>query len=58
MKLKELGGYKMIICNENEHGEIVYDNTKFKECTACIRIKELLSDIRDLRDEILDNTIY
>jgi len=40
----------MNICNENKHGEIVYDSG-YRYCPACERIEKLLSDIKDLEDE-------
>jgi len=41
----------MTICNENKHGEIVYDSA-YRACPACERIEKLLSDIKDLKEDI------
>ena len=39
----------MTICNENKHGEIVYDSG-YRYCPACERIEKLLSDIKDAEE--------
>ena len=44
----------MIICNENKHGEIVYDSG-YRYCPACERIEKLLSEIKVLREDIQDS---
>ena len=44
----------MTICNDNKHGEIVYDSA-YRYCPACDRIEELLSKIEELTELI--NTI-
>jgi len=41
----------MTTCNENKHGEIVYDSA-YRYCPACDRIEKLLSDIKVLREDI------
>ena len=41
----------MNICNENKHGEIVYD-IGYRYCPACERIEKLLSDIKDAKEEL------
>ena len=41
----------MNICNENKHGEIVYDSA-YRYCPACDRIEKLLSNIKDLKEDI------
>ena len=42
---------KMNICNENKHGEIVYDSG-YRYCPACGVIEKLLSDIKNLKEDI------
>ena len=41
----------MTICNENKHGEIVYDSG-YRHCPACDRIEKLLNDLTVLRADI------
>ena len=44
----------MTICNENNHGQIVYDSG-YRDCPACYKIEKLLSEIEVLREDIQDS---